>query len=52
VCGCPNSLARQLAESLANSFKPIDPKLQETLDRLAGMDTLKLLNEYPEDGDR
>ncbi|WGS75343.1 hypothetical protein [Pseudanabaena galeata] len=47
-----NSLARQLAESLANSFKPIDPKLQETLDRLAGMDTLKLLNEYPEDGDQ
>jgi len=44
-----NSLARQLAESLANSFKPIDPKLQETLDRLAGMDTLKLLDEYPED---
>jgi hypothetical protein len=47
-----NSLARQLAESLASSVKPIDTKLQETLSRLAGMDTLKLLNEYPENDDQ
>lgn len=43
---------RKRAETLASSVKPIDTKLQETLARLAGMDTLKLLNEYPEDGDR
>lgn len=43
---------RKRAEAFASSVKPIDPKLQETLDRLAGMDTLKLLDEYPEDGDR
>jgi hypothetical protein len=44
--------ARKQAETLASSVKPIDTKLQETLARLAGMDTLKLLNEYPENGDR
>ena len=43
---------RKRAETLASSVKPIDTKLQETLARLAGMDTLKLLNEYPEDGDQ
>jgi hypothetical protein len=44
--------ARKQAETLASLVKPIDTKLQETLSRLAGMDTLKLLDEYPEDGDR
>jgi len=44
-----DSNARKQAEVLANSIKPIDTKLQETLSRLAGMDTLKLLDEYPEE---
>ena len=47
-----DATARKQAEILASSVKPIDTKLQETLSRLAGMDTLKLLNEYPEDGDQ
>jgi hypothetical protein len=45
-----DATARKQAETLASSVKPIDTKLQETLSRLAGMDTLKLLNEYPENG--
>ena len=47
-----DATARKQAETLASSVKPIDTKLQETLSRLAGMDTLKLLNAYPEDGDQ
>jgi hypothetical protein len=47
-----DATARKQAETLASSVKPIDTKLQETLARLAGMDTLKLLNEYPEDDDQ
>ena len=49
-----NAIARTQAESLLLDIneKEIDEELKETLDRLAGMDTLKLLNEYPEDGDQ
>lgn len=47
-----DTTTRTQAETLASSVKPIDTKLQETLSRLAGMDTLKLLDEYPEDGDQ
>ena len=49
-----NAIARTQAESLLLYIneKEIDEELTETIARLAGMDTLKLLNEYPEDGDQ
>ena len=49
-----NAIARTQAESLLLYIneKEIDEELTETIARLAGMDTLKLLNEYPEDDDQ
>ena len=49
-----NASVRTQAESLLLYIneKEIDEELKETLERLAGMDTLNLLDEYPEDEDK
>ena len=47
-----DATARKQAETLASSVKPIDTKLKETLSRLVGMNTLRLLDEYPKNGDQ
>ena len=49
-----NAIARTQAESLLLSIneKEVDKELKETLKKLAEMNTLNLLDEYPEDEDK